>query len=189
MQKFFIFVFAAVLLMTVKYSQAQQNTADTIPVNEVSFKKKNPKLAGSLSALVPGAGQFYNESYFKIPIIYGSFTSLLFFAKQNNDLYQEFLLRYSAYGLPGPTYFYTKNIPQATLERYKEYYRRNRDLLYIGVGFTYLLNILDAVVDAHLSYFDIGDANQFALKIQPDIYTNKFNAKPVYGLSFAINLK
>jgi len=187
MQKFYI-ILAALLLMTVNYSQAQQNT-DTIAANDILFKKKNPKLAGSLSALVPGAGQFYNESYFKIPIIYGSFTSLLFFAKQNNDLYQEFLLRYSAYGLPGPTYFYTENIPQATLERYKEYYRRNRDLLYIGVGFTYLLNILDAVVDAHLSYFDIGDANQFTLKIQPDIYQNKFNAKPVYGLSFAINLK
>lgn len=177
------------IMLMAQYAVAQQKN-DSVAVNtDKVFVRKNPKLAGSLSALIPGAGQIYNESYFKIPIIYGSFSTLLFFAKQNNDLYQEFLSRYSAYGLPGPTIYYKENIPEATLERYKEYYRRNRDLLYIGMGFTYLLNILDAVVDAHLSYFDIGDANQFALKIQPDIYSNQFDARPVYGLSFAINLK
>lgn len=156
-----------------------------VPETEaIVFNDKNPKVAAYLSALVPGAGQFYNESYYKIPIIYGSFTSLLFFAQQNNQLYQEFLLRYSAYGLPGPTFYYEENVPIETLQKYKEYYRRNRDLLFIGMGFTYLLNILDAAVDAHLTFFDVG--NEFAINVQPQIMPT-IQAKPVYGLSFAVS--
>jgi hypothetical protein len=170
-------------LLTSSLVKAQIDSVQT-PETPIYFHKKNPKIAGTLSTFVPGAGQIYNGSYYKLPIIYGMATTFLYYAKQNNSLYNEFLVRYSSYGLPGPTIYYNEKVPIETIKRYKEYYRRNRDLLYIMVGATYLMNILDAVVDAHLSYFDVG--NDFAINVQPQL-TPSINAKPIYGLSFAIN--
>ena len=46
-----------------------------------------------------------------------------------------------------------------------DYYRRNRDLSYIGLVGLYLLNIVDATVDAHLFDYDIG--NDLSMKIEP----------------------
>ena len=41
------------------------NTSDTV---NISFKKRSPLLAGGLSFILPGAGQFYNEDYWKTAI-------------------------------------------------------------------------------------------------------------------------
>jgi len=177
-----------VLILGINMGVYAQNK-DSVQVKnstEEQIVRKNPKLAAYLSLAVPGAGQIYNEKYYKIPIIYSAFSSLLFFAQVNNNLYKEFLDRYSAYGLPGPVKYYEDNIPENILKKYKEYYRRNRDLMYIGVGVTYLLNVLDAVVDAHMSYFDVGEIpkeNTFSLKVRPNFIPVNYNLKPIPGVS------
>ncbi len=167
------------------FSCAQEQDTTKFPnLKEQKFSKKNPKTAAYLSMVLPGAGQIYNQKYYKIPLIYGGFSSLLFFAKLNDNLYHEFLNRYSAYGLPGPVKFYDENIPENILKRYKDYYRRNRDMLYIGVGMVYLFNILDAIVDAHMSYFDVG--SEFAMKMSPNIMPVT-QYKAGIGVSFVVN--
>ncbi len=54
------------------------------------------------------------------------------------------------------------------LELNKDYYRRNRDLSYIGIGLWYILNIVDASVDAHLFDYDISD--DLTLHIEPELF-------------------
>ncbi len=182
-----ILLFLLILLSITSTINAQK--ADTTIVKQESQPviqdPKNPKTALLLSIL-SGAGQFYNEKYYKIPLIYSTIGTLLFMAKTNNNLYQEFLIRYSSYGLPGPVKYYDDNIPKDILKKYKEYYRRNRDLLYISVFFVYTFNILDAVVDANMSYFDVG--KDFAFKIKPKLLQT-YTSKPGFGVSFAVSLK
>ena len=48
---------------------------------------KSPHTASILSAVLPGAGQFYNEKYWKIPIVYGAMGAALYFANDNNKNY------------------------------------------------------------------------------------------------------
>ena len=44
----------------------------------------SPKKATLFSAALPGAGQFYNKKYWKIPVIYVGFTALGYFVVTNN---------------------------------------------------------------------------------------------------------
>jgi len=65
----------------------------------------------------------------------------------------------------------------------KDYYRRNRDLCYILTGAVYVLNIIDAYVDAHLKDFDVGD--DLTLQIHPS-FNLLSNGMPVTGLSLCL---
>jgi hypothetical protein len=44
----------------------------------------------------------------------------------------------------------------------------------------YVLNIVEANVDAHLTQFNVSEK----LSLAPDIYQNEFTAKPNIGLTF-----
>ncbi len=55
--------------------------------------------------------------------------------------------------------------PQFRTQR--DSFRRNRDLLYIGIGIWYGLTILDAFVSAQLFEFDVGEDLALSMAIQP----------------------
>ena len=119
-----------------------------------------------MSAALPGLGQAYNKKYWKIPIIYAGFGTLGYFVKVNSDDYKIYKSAYKD-RLDGDETtiddyvgIYTDN-DLATL---KNYYRRNRDLALIGMGVFYILNIIDASVDAHLFYFNVSDDLSFMVQ-------------------------
>ena len=67
----------------------------------------------------------------------------------------------------------------------KNDYRRNME---IAIGITailYVLNIVDAMVDAHLYYFDISD--DLSLRWSPSMTPQMASRKPAYGLSLQFN--
>lgn len=135
---------------------ASQKT-ETISAKKSEKKDKDPRRASLLSAVLPGAGQAYNGKYWKIPILYGGIYTLGHFIKLNHSYYTDFRQAYII-RMNGGTDDYAKVLPNADqLIRLREYYRRNRDLLIIVSAFTYLLNIADAAVDAHLSGFSVAD--------------------------------
>src|SRR5690606_22599250 len=68
----------------------------------------------------------------------------------------------------------------------KNYYRRNRDLAYIGMGVTYVLNIIDAAVDAHLFYFDVSD--DLTLRAEPSV-SPVINNTAFAGVRLTLQLK
>ncbi len=144
----------------------------------------SPKKATLLSTALPGAGQAYNKKYWKIPVIYAGFAGLSYLVKVNHD---DYLIYKNAFRkrLDGDEStidpfvgIYSDN----DLSTLKDFYRRNRDLSIIGIGVLYVLNILDASVDAHLFHFNVND--QLTLQLQPSVVTGPFTAS-----SLSVNLR
>ena len=131
--------------------------------------KHSPSKAALLSAVLPGAGQVYNKKYWKVPVIYAGFATLGYFIKFNNDNYQDFKDAYIARvdGDESTTDEYVGIYSDQDLQRLKDFYRRNRDLSFVGITLLYVLNIVDASVDAHLFYFNVND--DLTLRWQPGV--------------------
>ncbi|HET6558270.1 MAG TPA: DUF5683 domain-containing protein, partial [Prolixibacteraceae bacterium] len=120
------------------------------------------------SAALPGLGQIYNSKYWKVPIVYGGIATLGYFINFNHERYIKYRQAYSDIIDEDPntnshflliTNYDTDRKSQYTerLGSYKDYWRRNRDLLVIGTAVFYALNIIDASVDAHFFNFDISE--------------------------------
>ncbi len=127
----------------------------------------SPRKASILSAVLPGAGQAYNKKYWKMPIIYAGMFGLGYLVKVNNEDYRVYkeAYKYRLDGDPGTTDDFVGIYSDQDLLTLKDYYRRNRDLSAIGIGLLYVLNILDAAVDAHLYNFNVSD--DLTLNITP----------------------
>jgi len=170
--------------------------------NEVSDIKK----ATTLSTICPAAGQIYNKSYWKVPIVIGGFASMIYCIDWNSRGYQRFKkayrLRYEydqkveAHNrdpennpLPeGSTDEFRGRYSAEFLKNLKNSYRRNRDLCIIATAGIYLLQIIDAHVDAHLKDFDISD--DLAVRIAPTVdyaYIADTGNRPVFGFNFSLN--
>lgn len=120
----------------------------------------SPRKATLYSAVIPGLGQVYNRKYWKVPIVYAGMGTCAYFALYSNKRYNEFREAWKSLNEtdPGGTvifdnYLYSLN----GLEAGKNYFRRNRDLFTIFTAGVYILNIVDANVDAHLFDFDVSD--------------------------------
>ncbi len=116
------------------------------------------------SAVIPGAGQAANRKYWKIPIIYAGLGATTYGWHYYRTQYLHFreAYRMRTDGDSSTIDPYDPSLPngmpkysEATLLEIVSYYRRNRDLMVMAAGGVYLLNVLDAFVDAHLADFDI----------------------------------
>ncbi len=134
-----------------------------------------------LAVALPGAGQIYNRKFWKIPVVYAGFGALFYTAGFNGKNYTTYMKAYQDFTDAIPqTDSYLKLIPdnpedydpvlhpdtydpssasyyQDGLLRMVDYYKRYRDLSYIGIAAWYLISILDANVDASLFDFDVTD--------------------------------
>ena len=140
-------------------------------------KEKSPKKAAIYSAVIPGAGQIYTKKYWKVPIIYGGLVTSAYFINDNNNQYNEYrnaaLVSYET-GEDQLGYTYSELIIL------KDHYKRNREISYFSFVGVYILNIIDASVNAHLFNFDVSD--DISLNIRP--YSTFSNT----GVSFSLNL-
>src|SRR5689334_4578289 len=164
---------ASVLVSLVFFSARAQDTLkvkqDTVAA-DTFYTKRRANRAALFSAVLPGAGQVYNKKYWKPPILYAGLIALGYSIEFNNRYYKIFRKAY-LYRIDGDstTVDGYENIypdPNALLVR-KDYYRRTRDLMWIIASGVYVLNIIDAYVDAQLSDFDISD--NLSLNAQPGI--------------------
>lgn len=117
----------------------------------------NPYRAALYSMIIPGAGQLYNRRYWKAPIVWGGFAALIYSVDFNKGFRDRFD---TAYGLQvaGLEHEFTGiiNDPE-TLRRWRNKYDKQLQTTYIGFVGLYILNTLDAYVDAHLKSFDINE--------------------------------
>ena len=151
------------------------------------------KVATTLSTIFPGAGQVYNKSYWRVPIVIGGLASTIYTIDWNNRGYQRFK---TAYNLrvdydnnpdkyPGGAADEFRGAYSATfLKNLKDSYRRNRDLCIILTGGVYLLQILDAHVDAHLQDYDISD--DLTMNVEPYFDYSPVGSQPVYGVNMSL---
>lgn len=136
------------------------------------------------AAAFPGLGQIYNRKYWKLPFVYGGFGALGYAVSYNSKFYKEYINAYEDFTdeIPGTDSYLTIPTLQSldpstydpvlypgtynpTRQSYVKnhllngvsYYRRYRDLSYIGIVAWYLVTIIDANVDASLFDYDISD--------------------------------
>jgi hypothetical protein len=121
-------------------------------LRHVVLPGKSPGLAMLFSAVIPGAGQFYNRSYWKVPVVLGLG---LYFAStwlDQNRRTQDYRQKYAASLTAASPDLFISN--QYLNER--EFYRQQRDTFAWYFFILYILNIADAYVDASLFNFDVG---------------------------------
>ena len=135
-----------------------------------STEYHSAKKATIMSACLPGLGQAYNKKYWKIPVIYAGFGVLTYFMVQNGTEYRNFREAYNIVATGDTANYdnsyvvrYDGNL--TSLQEGRNYYRHNLELTYILSGLLYILNIIDASVDANLYNFDVSD--DLSLRFEP----------------------
>ncbi len=137
-----------------------------------------PAKAAFFSAILPGLGQAYNKKYWKIPLVYGGIGAGVYYFSLNNTKYQKYRDAYKRRlaGYNDDEFQYLDNSRLVTGQRF---YQRNRDLsMMVIIGF-YVLNIIDANIDAHLMQFNVNDN----LTFRPDVFQNEIDNKHNLGLT------
>ena len=162
----------------------------------------DPRRALWLSALCPGLGQIYNRRYWKLPIVVGSFVGLSYGASWNNRMYRDYSKAYRDVMDDDPdTRSYMDFFPptvkesgldkawlQRVMKSKRDYYRRYREICVIAMVGVYLINIVDAYVDASLAHFDISP--DLTLDVTPAAIDNTAlggGRMPSLGLQCAIS--
>jgi hypothetical protein len=188
-----VIIFILQLLCIQQNSYAQDTVAVAKPVKQ-RFKAE-PLKASMMAVVFPGLGQIYNRKFWKIPLVYAGFGGLIYTVGINSSNYNIYMKAYQDFtdAIPetksyqdlikaDPATYDLINYPESktynpsTASYYKDgmlrmvdYYKRNRDLSYIGIAGWYLLSILDANVDASLMNYDI--SNNLDITVVPMQFT------------------
>ncbi len=131
--------------------------------------KKSPLKAVIYSAILPGAGQFYNHSFWKIPIIGALGGYFGYELIKNNNKFLDYKSQYiSSQTILNPT-----GDPQ--LLAFREFYRDQRDNFIIYSVILYVVNLIDAYVDAQLYDFNVSDKIKLSVLTKKDLLKLSFN--------------
>jgi hypothetical protein len=137
-----------------------------------SFRmKKSPLAAVLLSAVVPGAGQLYNQSYWKAPVIWALAGYFGYEYFRQNDKYREYRDLYSESQQQNPP---DGNLSYKSL---REFYRDQRNDFVWYFAIVYVINLIDAYVDAHLFDFDVREEKLTKPGGTDRTYRVRFNVK------------
>jgi hypothetical protein len=187
----------------------KEKKAEINPANSSVLESHSPAKASLYSAIFPGLGQVYNKKYWKLPLVYGGFGALGYAVSFNQTYFSKYKNAYIDFTdkLPETQSYLdviSSNLDPADfdpvlhpdtydsqqekwfseqLKNNMDYYRRNRDLSYIGLVGLYFLNIVDATVDAHLFDYDIG--NDLSMKVEPRLMYAGRNMN-TFGLQISI---
>ena len=145
-----------------------------------------PSRAAFYSAVLPGLGQAYNKKYWKIPIVWGAMGTSGYFYFTNNDNFKRYRNAFKLRRSGRPDEFDGTNGPLITddgLRRAQDVFKKNRDLsLFLTIGF-YILNIVEANVDAHLPDKAL-DTN---ISFNPTIFTAPVTNQTMVGASISFS--
>lgn len=172
------------------YSQdiTSPNTSHVKTHDSLRVAKHSPT-AAILYSIIPGGGQIYNRKYWKVPIIYtmlGASSYFLTMYASDMMLYRrEFINRRDGnidQLVPGLAEY-----PDENILAMKQEAQRNMEICIAATAIIYTLNFIDAMVDAHLYYFDVSD--DLAIRWSPSVFSNPINTKPSYGVSLVLSFK
>jgi len=141
-----------------------------------------PAKAAFYSAVLPGLGQAYNGSYWKIPIAYAGIGTGVYFYLENDKQYDRYRDAYKD-RLAGRVDEFTvngvQNISTDRLVDAQEFYQKNKEISILVTVGVYILNIIDANVEAHLRQFNVDED----LSVKPNLDFNSMSGKTNYGLT------
>jgi hypothetical protein len=190
-----------------KSRKAYVNGRDTIKtqpalikdsISIASIKSKIiPRVATVKSAILPGSGQVYNKTMWKVPLIYGGFAvtgyyivrwnkyyeafkTAYFDLSKNNEMYAKDPTKYKQFTkMPVTLSGVTTEFTEDRLREYTNVTRKNRDGSWLIIPVVWALNILDANITAHLKSFDLTDDISF--KAQPNVLQDSFGNQAFGG--------
>ncbi len=175
-----LFVLGNTAIFSQEKTEAVLVAKDTL--KSVDIDPLTPAKAAFYSAILPGLGQAYNKKYWKIPLVYGAIGTSLYFYIDSNKLYHQYRDAYKR-RLEGYTDDEFSYLDESRLISAQKFYQRNRDLSALFVVGFYVLNIIDANVDAALIQFNVNEN----LSMRPDVYMNDVTLKANVGLTLNYN--
>lgn len=161
--------------------QAQEDLSESQKdsINTIQYKLAlKPTKVAFYSAILPGLGQAYNKKYWKIPFVYGALATSTYLVVRNNNKFHEYRNDYKKKKLGDESVDLSLDV----LERAQEYHKKKRDgdiLLTLAV---YVLQIVEASVDAHLQNHNINTDLSFTPKLIQE--PNREKPQWVASLSF-----
>lgn len=187
-----IFIISLWLLISNLYSGELMAQDEKPPAGtkKDSLKPHSPHKATIYSLILPGLGQVYNKKYWKVPVIYAGFGVLGYFIKTNTDEYHKFrdAYKYVVNEETGPIDNpYVDRYEEDALKRGRDYYRRNMEVNYIFTTFWYIINVLDATVDAHFYDYNVND--NLSLELGPAINREWYGNRQYGGVSLTLKIK
>ncbi|MDR7369623.1 DUF5683 domain-containing protein [Flavobacterium aquidurense] len=174
------FIFIVFCCTSFFYAQSQNNIIANDSLKAQPIDPLRPAKAGFYSAILPGLGQVYNKKYWKVPLVYGAIGTSIYFYVDSRKQYNIYRNEYKSRLAGGQNNSeYLARLSDSQLISAQKQFKRNGDLsLLFALGF-YVLNIIDANVDAALSQFNV--SNQLAFK--PTININEIAPSKNVGLS------
>jgi hypothetical protein len=143
-----------------------------------------PSKAAFYSAIIPGLGQAFLGKGWKVPIIYAAIGASLYYYDVNNKEMNSYRSAYKRRlnGFFDDEYLETE-IPITTEQLLlgMEFHKNYRDIAIILAAASYMLNILEANVSAHLLQFNVNDD----LSVTPNIILDK----EITGIQLAFKFK
>lgn len=182
-KQLYLFFIITTLTIFNCFSQNDLNVkvTDTIVNNSYEFNPLSPSKAAFYSAVLPGLGQAYNRKYWKIPIVYAALGTGVGIYIWNNNQYHDFRDAYKLRRNGKPDEY--SYLSESTLITAQKSYKQDRDLtLLITVGM-YVLQIIEASVNAHLLQHNV-DNN---LSFKPKLINNRVTNKSMIGASINYN--
>ena len=178
------------LLIFLVSAKAQENI-DSID------KEKFIKRSTVLSSLIPAGGQVHNNLikpnhiksriWWKVPVIYGGMATAAYYIYFNQNEFSairsERLDRQNG-ATPSLYPYYSSS----QLKIIQEQYRRYRDISVISLLGVYLLQVIDANVEANLFLFDTDDNLSMQFIVLPT-FTNTTSFSPAISLNYRFNNK
>jgi hypothetical protein len=156
-------------------------TVDSVSTHSV-------KKATIYSAVIPGAGQVYNhlampkgkkKAFWKVPLIYAGLAGTGYLFMQNNQLRKAYRAEYDYRETNNVASNYFQYDQSGLLTLHNEA-RSQRDLFIAAFGLVYLLNVVDAGIEAHFVSFDVSE--NLTVSFQPSYGTSQ-------GIGFSTILK
>jgi len=130
-----------------------------------------PGRAALYSLIVPGAGQIYNGSYWKAPIVWGLIGTMGTFVAFTSNQYKDYDARYISAlndemdGNPGTD---PGGLSSTQLFNLRTEANKSRQLSIVIFSFAWIGQSIEAYVDGHLKDFDVSD--DLSIRFKPIMY-------------------
>ena len=167
-----------ILITNSLFSQRDSTIVKNIKaINKINIAKDvynplSPSKAAFYSAILPGMGQIYNKKYWKAPIVWGVLGGTTFLYIDNNSIYKRYRTAFRLRKAGLQDEFTLDNgtslISETGLESAQKQLRENRDLALLSSVLVYVLQIVEASVNAHLLQFNTNDNLSFKPVLIPD---------------------
>lgn len=187
---FIVLVFMSFGINAQKDSTQVDNIKATgaIKINSNYFNPLSPSKAAFYSAILPGLGQIYNKKYWKAPVVWGAMGTSIYFYLDNNKEYDRYRTAFKQREAGLKDEFTNTDgstlISRNGLISAQKTLKSNRDLSLLTTLVFYVLQIVEASVNAHLLQFNTNDNLSFS----PTIISNSNRYEiPKVGLKFKLS--